>query len=403
MAGDEAVLEEKPGPCPVCKMPLVAARLDSKWWCPVHQTLSVADGPGKCKIDRQRDLVQVTLREFWTCPGSDNKLDDPTPACPGGTPRKIGYEIRAHGDHNPRHGGQFFMAEDKWHHIEGALPSANLFKVYFYDNFTKPMGVKDFSGSMVILDQSFKEIASYPLKAGADGVTMEAQIPAANAKLPMNAAARISFGPNLKPQLFNFPFNAISKEPVGAAAPPATKQGAVAKPVRFAASAFDPKPFSFRALATAYEPEAAQTPAAGAPQQPSTGQVPNILDSPLQISAELANALDEEKLPKTVPELLNTLTSRLKEIETLVNDGSLGQAWLPAMGTKTVALVLGDHAASLPERQRTIATAAAARVITAAWEIDAYGDLGNLQQIVEAFKRMTSAVSDLKGAYASAR
>jgi len=191
-----------------------------------------------------------------------------------------------------------------------------------------------------------------------------------------------------------------------AAAPAAApKQGAVRQVVPFAATIAGSKvPFSYRSLARAYdEPAAAQAPPPAAPQTPSTGQTPNILDSPLQISAELANALDEEKLPKTVPELLNALTSRLKEIETLVADGNLGQAWLPAMGTKTVALVLGDRASTLPERQRVIASAAASRVVTSAWEIDAYGDLGNLQQIVEAFKRMTSAVADLKGAYASAR
>ena len=131
MPGDEDVLEDKPGSCPKCKMDLVPVRLDAKWWCPVHQALEVHDGPGKCRRDG-RDLVQVTVSEFWTCADStDKKLLEPG-TCSDGAPRKINYELRAHGDHNPRHGGQFFMATDAWHHVEGTYPqngAAHIFTV----------------------------------------------------------------------------------------------------------------------------------------------------------------------------------------------------------------------------------------------------------------------------------
>src|SRR3954463_7047123 len=77
MPGDEDVLEDKPGNCPKCKMALVPVRLDSKWWCPVHQALEVHDGPGKCRRDG-RDLVQVTVSEFWSCTDSpDKKMLEP--------------------------------------------------------------------------------------------------------------------------------------------------------------------------------------------------------------------------------------------------------------------------------------------------------------------------------------
>ena len=138
MPGDEDVIEDKPGSCPKCKMDLVPVRLDSKWWCPVHQANEVYDGPGKCRRDG-RELVQVTVSEFWTCADAPDKKNLEPGKCADGSARKIGYELRAHGDHNPRHGGQFFMATDAWHHVEGTYPQNGLLRVFFYDNFTKPM------------------------------------------------------------------------------------------------------------------------------------------------------------------------------------------------------------------------------------------------------------------------
>ena len=59
-------------------------------------------------------------------------------------------------------------------------------------------------------------------------------------------------------------------------------------------------------------------------------------------------------------------------MQTLVNEGNLAQVWLPATGTKTVALVLDANARSLPERQRVLISSAVKRVVTAAWELDAH-------------------------------
>ena len=77
--------------------------------------------------------------------------------------------------------------------------------------------------------------------------------------------------------------------------------------------------------------------------------------------------------------------------------------WLPATGTKTVALVLEARSSVLPDRQRVLVTASVMRVVTAAWELDAYGDLGNREKIVGAYQRLASAVTDLKAAYAGSR
>ena len=412
MPGDEDVLEDKPGQCPKCKMNLVPVRLDAKWWCPVHQALEVHDGPGKCRRDG-RDLVQVTVSEFWTCEASDNKLLEPG-KCADGSPRKINYELRAHGDHNPRHGGQFFMASDAWHHIEGTYPQSGLIKVFFYDNFTKPLALKGkgITGRVAIRDAKDQEIATAPLVIGSNGSTMEAKIPAANAALPLRATVKMKFSATMPEQPFDFQFNEYSKDvPAGTtigptatprttSAPPAPKPAAApataaAKPGEAAAPAPAPAPAPAATAAAAATP----TQEAGAAAQPPDLYAGEIAPMP----PALAAALNEETLPKGIPELIAELNSRAGEVDRLVKEGSLSEVWLPAMGTKTVALVLEQHASALAPAKRAQVTSAVKRVVTSAWEIDGYGDLGNRTKIVEAYQRMATAVADLKAAYEGSR
>lgn len=137
------ILEDRPGPCPVdempgMKMPMVPVRLTSVWSCPVHTVVARA-GPGKCPVDHFRDLVEVAVSMSWTCPGRPD-IDQINPgACPDGSAMAVKYSRRPHGDHSPRHGGQFFMAPDAWHHLEGTYPEQGLFRLYLYDDYGKPL------------------------------------------------------------------------------------------------------------------------------------------------------------------------------------------------------------------------------------------------------------------------
>ncbi len=415
MPGDEDVLEDKPGVCPKCKMDLVPVRLDAKYWCPVHQALEVHDAPGKCRRDG-RDLVQVTLAVSWTCADApDKKLMEPG-KCSDGSARKIGYELRAHGDHNPRHGGQFFMASDAWHHVEGTYPANGLFRAYFYDNFTKPLALrgKGITGVVAIRDAKDKEIATAPLAIGKDGTSMEATIPAAAAALPLRATMKLKFSKQTAEQPFDFQFNELSKDTTAGAriGPTATPRptAAPAAPKPAAPVAAAPKPAAAPAVAAATPPPAAapQAPAVGNDQaspafQPPPGNPDLYAGEIAPMPPALAAVLNEAVLPKDVAGLLAELAARSGEVERLMREGSIGEVWLPAMGTKTVALVLEEHANSLPAARRAQATLAAKRVVAGAWELDGYGDIGNRAKVAEAWERMAVAVGELKAAFEGGR
>jgi hypothetical protein len=399
MPGDEDVVEDKPGICRKCKMVLQPVRIEMAYAC-ANNTSIIKENPGKCPVDG-RDLVPVTVAHFFACKDNEKQYFPDAGKCADGAPRVERREIRAHGDHNPVHGGQFFMAEDNWHHVEGTYPSAGLFRAFFYDNFKKPLAGKNFSGELVVLDKSDKELATITLAPSRDGNTLEARIPPQLAAVPLRAKATIKYDSKARAQPFDFVFTELSKDPGPARPAPATTTGAATAPARPAASGAKPAP-SAAASKTPARPAAASTatttPTPAAPPA-AASQEPLILDTPLQVPPALADALDETKLPSGTPELLAELAKRAGDVEALVNEGNLSQVWLPATATKTVALVLETHATSLPERQRVAVSDSVKRVVTSAWELDAYGDLGDRRKITDAYQRLATAVGDLKAAY----
>src|SRR5262245_31641843 len=216
MVGDEGVLEDKPGKCPnpKCGMDLRPVRLTEAYSSLSHPTLFIQLEPGgKDKIDGSA-LMPITASMFFTCPGSEEHLMDPG-KCADGSARKMGLERRPHGDHNPRHGGLFFMAEDKWHHLEGTYPRGGPFRVFFYDDFTRPMPVKGFTATVAVVDKDDKEIATFPLKPGRETNTLEAPITGAGSPTeaaPVKLNLRVQFDPKEKSALFNFAFNKPTTE-----------------------------------------------------------------------------------------------------------------------------------------------------------------------------------------------
>jgi hypothetical protein len=365
MAGDEEVIEDQPGVCRKCGMQLQPIRLDTVWTC-LTNTAFTSDRPGKCPTDG-RPLVQMTMSVSWGCPGiPDAKLAKPslTPGtCPDGTPMQRQYAPRPHGNHNPQHGGGFFMAPDNWHHLEGGYYAPGVFRLYLYDDFTRPLPraqAREATARVIVSpDSGGKE---FPLvlnrRAGTNDTYLEARI----GKLPFPATmqARVTFQPATPERLFDFTFEKYSKD-------------------------LPPVPVTTRNAA----------PPAATPTAPDTAAASGGATGASGIDA----ALVPMPIPDTVPEMLAQLQTRNTQIKMFIDRGAFASVYVPAFQAKDVALALDGKKGDLPPDRQRMVGPAVNRLVRTAYLLDAFGDLGNRQQISDAYTEFAGAVRDIESAF----
>jgi Heavy metal binding domain len=355
------VLEDRPGTCPLCKLTLVPVRLDSSWMCPVHTTVIESDR-GTCRLCR-RQLVPVTVSLTWTCRGDDAAHLEPG-LCSDGSPRIGQRALRPHGNHNPRHGGQFFMAPDNWHHIEGAYPTARTFRLYVYDDYGRPLPadkLKDVQ-ARIVTKESFDsatrkttELSAFPLRMSGNRGYLEARVDTAT--LPAEMTAKVRFGGDSDEHRFDFTFDALTKEP---AAPTSVPKAGTTSP----------------AVATS---------------------LPTISTPPPAAAAD--TSLSSQVIPPSMAEILTELKGKDSEVRDLIGRGDFGAVWVPAFRAKDLAIALEPHLAHLGAEKRDAGEPALARVVRGAWLLDAAGDVGNRQQVEAAYSTFTAGVTDVLAAF----
>jgi hypothetical protein len=362
------VLETKPGTCPICKLELVPVRLDGAWMCPVH-TAVIESTTGTCRLCG-RALIPVTVSLTWTC--RNDQVEHLEPGnCADGSPRIGRRALRPHGNHNPQHGGQFFMAPDNWHHLEGALPAQRVFRLYLYDDYGRPLAtekIRDVQARVVTKEdfdpntRKTTDVVAFPLKVVRNRPYLEARVD--TAALPAEMTAKVRFGSDQPEYRFDFTFAQLTKDPLVPVAGPAQAKSAPPQP-------------STPAIAT---------PAGTAPTPGATVPGGDPALTPLPIPATMSGIVDQ-------------LKARQRQVGELVMRGDFGAVWVPAFQAKDLAIALEPHLAHLPTEQRDVAEPAINNVVRTAWLLDAAGDVGNRQQIELVYTSFASAIAKLVTAF----
>jgi len=195
------VVGDQAGACPICRMQLTPVRLDLVWSCQLHLDVTQPQ-PGTCRTCG-RQLVKIIKALSFTCL-SHPQVNEINPGrCPIDKRSLVAkYSLRPHGDHNPKHGGHFIMAPNNWH-VEATHPAPSRFRLYVYDEYSRPFIPKGFTSRIVHGD------ASIPFRQGG-GPFLEASVPLT---LPATIAVKARFEERQPEYHFDFQFYDYSKEP----------------------------------------------------------------------------------------------------------------------------------------------------------------------------------------------
>lgn len=350
------IVEDKPGSCPLCRMALVPVRLESVWSCPLHAAVT-RSAKGACPICG-RELVQMTMALTWTCKGRPD-IDVIEPArCPDGSAMIAKRTLRPHGNHNPQHGGQFFMAPDNTHHLEGTLPSTRLFRVYLYDDYARPLTAARLNAVRGRVEIGGRSI---PLTKSAAGSYLDARLD--GVPLPARMTAKLQIKADAPEYRFDFAFPAVTTDPN----PPAVPR------------------------------------AAAVPVAPKPAPKLNTTSTPLTTGdTSIDPALIQVPIPATVPEILAQLRTRDRQVRELIDRGNLAAVFVPAFQARDLAIALESRLDTLASG-RDATAAAIIRLVRAAWTLDASGDVGNRAEAGEAYAVFHQAATVIDAAFAAGR
>ena len=260
----------------------------------------------------------------------------------GGVP--IDPRAAAHMDHSPLHGGQFFMAANAYHHVEGALPAPGKFQLYVYDDFKKPLDPRNFAGRVVFetFDEAKKEWleTSYPLTHGEPGIEfLMADLPPVTPSEDDASEFYAALWLAGEEARYDFYFEGLSKE-----------------------------------------------------------------SDPVELAKYAAIGLHSHQRPVLeIPEAASEIVAGISERTEILFGLIEEQAWLalhvPALEARDLAEALLEKLDGLSARNTGLVRQAAGRVMQAAWDLDRAGDLEEAGRAAKVFDRFEKSVRAIDGVF----
>ena len=252
----------------------------------------------------------------------------------------------SHMDHSPRYDGTLFMAPDGFHHIEGTYPEPGVFRIYATNNYREPVDVTLWMGRAVIEEEydeatdEFREVTAFAMLPGPGGAYLEAEV--GDIATPAEITAKLRLADDFPEDRFDFIFAGFSRD---------------------------------------------------TPRETVTLDRPNV-----PAALPLAERI-RPQIPERTSEIVGGIQARDREIIDLVTRGAFTEIFIPALQAKELALALHDRAETLPERARNDVRIAIRSLVRAAWLLDWYGDLGNKQQVNDAYDVFGSSVAEVSRVY----
>lgn len=275
-------------------------------------------------------------------PPSDVAAESPSSAAPAAasteTPLATAGDpnAAAHMDHSPLHGGQFFMAANQYHHLEGALPEVGAFRLYFYDDFKQPVDPRNFAGTVVFerYDESSGDFAeeTYPLTWPSGAGYLAADIPA---EMPAEFFASVWLAGDQA--RFDFYFEETSKRIIEA---------------------------------------------------PRSG--------PRVAGAEHSHERPPLTVPGTANGIVSELELRVRQLEAKIAAGDWLKLYVPAFDGRDLAEALLDELSGIGARERGRVRRAVSRVMQSAAALDRAGDLADEARAKQALQRFSEAVREIR-------
>ena len=155
-------------------------------------------------------------------PSATQVSDSPAGQLPGssgvavpGPETGLPAEAGTHGDHNPKHGGAFFMALDNKHHLEGVLLPPGIFYVYLYDARTQPLGHAELHQSSGAVQWGDSDGALETLLVVDDDAHRLETALGQEVEFPVTLTLLLRLPgslPGARPELFTFPFSHYSEQ-----------------------------------------------------------------------------------------------------------------------------------------------------------------------------------------------